>query len=252
MKKSKKTAYFSHDSNARNDEKIIAIRMRLGAEGYGIYFMILERLRDQGDYIGVVDYNIIAYDLRVSSEKVKSVIEDFGLFNFSEDKKSFFSVSFLERMKQKDLFSEYGKKGGGNPSFKKGEKNPYYDPDVLKDKGVDKGIDKPPLSFEINKESKVKESKVKESKVLAFYDEFKSSSDFEHVCMVNHFSKDSVSQSLETFLKHCEIEYPDYKQFVRHFKNWLVKNPPLKKVSYNPEHAGKIIGRDGKEIKEII
>ena len=45
----KKTSYFSHDSNARNDEKILAVRMKYGAEGYGIYFMILERLETLTD-----------------------------------------------------------------------------------------------------------------------------------------------------------------------------------------------------------
>ena len=102
----KKTNYFSHDSNARNDEKILAVRMRLGAEGYGIYFMIIERLRDSVDYMSVKDYNNIAFDLRVSAEKVKAVIEDFGLFTFTEDGKRFYSESFLQRMKIKDEKSE--------------------------------------------------------------------------------------------------------------------------------------------------
>jgi len=111
----KKTSYFSHDSNARNDEKILAVRMRHGAEGYGIYFMLLERLRDEADYTSVKDYNMIAFDLRVSAEKVKSVVEDFGLFAFTENSKRFYSESFLERMKLKDekakRRSEAGKKG---------------------------------------------------------------------------------------------------------------------------------------------
>ena len=33
--------YFSHDSNARNDEKVIRLRMKHGAAGYGVYFMLL-------------------------------------------------------------------------------------------------------------------------------------------------------------------------------------------------------------------
>ena len=101
----KKTSYFSHDSNARNDEKILAVRMRLGAEGYGIYFMLIERLRDESDYTSVKDYNMIAFDLRVSAEKVKSVVEDFGLFSFTDNGKRFFSESFMERMQFKDELS---------------------------------------------------------------------------------------------------------------------------------------------------
>ena len=98
----KQTNYFSHDSNARNDEKILAVRMKYGAEGYGIYFMILERLRDSDGYMSIKDYNMLAFDFRVSAEKVKSIVEDFGLFVFTEDRKHFYSESFLQRMKLKD------------------------------------------------------------------------------------------------------------------------------------------------------
>lgn len=30
------TPYFSHDSNARNSDKLLAVRIKHGAEGYGI------------------------------------------------------------------------------------------------------------------------------------------------------------------------------------------------------------------------
>jgi len=111
----KKTNYFSHDSNSRNDEKILALRMRLGAEGYGVYFMLLERLREESDYMSVKDYNMIAFDLRVDSKTIKSVVEDFGLFVFTENGKYFYSESFNKRMEIKDESkkkrSEAGKKG---------------------------------------------------------------------------------------------------------------------------------------------
>ena len=81
----KKTNYFSHDSNARNDDKILAVRMELGAEGYGIYFMLLERLREDSKYMSIRDYNMIAFDFRTSVDKIKSIVEDFGLFIFTED-----------------------------------------------------------------------------------------------------------------------------------------------------------------------
>ena len=79
----KSTNYFSHDSNARNDEKLVRLRMKQGAAGYGVYFMILERLREEADYMSAKDYNMIAFDLRVDAAIVKSVVEDFGLFTFT-------------------------------------------------------------------------------------------------------------------------------------------------------------------------
>ena len=98
--------YFSHDSNARNSDKIIPLRMKMGAEGYGIYFMLLERLREEPDYTSIKDYNMLAFDLRVDTAKLKAVVESFGLFSFTDDGERFYSEGFLERMKQKDVKSE--------------------------------------------------------------------------------------------------------------------------------------------------
>lgn len=98
--------YFTHDSNARNADNILHLRMKAGAEGYGIYFMILERLREEPDYTSVKDYNMLAFDFRVGSDKVKSVVEEFGLFHFTEDGERFYSESFLRRMQIKDEKSE--------------------------------------------------------------------------------------------------------------------------------------------------
>ena len=98
----RKTNYFPHDSNARNDEKLIRLRMRHGAAGYGVYFMLIERLREESDYTSVKDYNVIAFDFRVDAALVKSVVEDFGLFVLAENGKYFYSESLLNRMQEKD------------------------------------------------------------------------------------------------------------------------------------------------------
>lgn len=94
--------YFTHDSNARNDEKLLAVRMKLGWEGYGLYWAIIEKLRDSSDYMCVKDYNLIAFDLRVDAAKVKSIVEEFRLFAFTEDGECFYSESLLQRMKHLD------------------------------------------------------------------------------------------------------------------------------------------------------
>jgi hypothetical protein len=107
---SKDAYYFSHDSNARNDEKMLAVRMRFGAEGYGIYFMIIERLRESRNYLGVTDYNVIAFDLRVSTEKVKSIVEDFGLFEFTDNGR-FYSKRLSRSMNKMDLSKVNGIRG---------------------------------------------------------------------------------------------------------------------------------------------
>lgn len=94
--------YFSHDSNSRNDEKIVALRMKYGWDGYGLFWAIIERLRESCDYTSVCDYNLIAYDLRSDSAKIKSIINDFGLFTFTDDGKRFYS----KRLKQSMFLKE--------------------------------------------------------------------------------------------------------------------------------------------------
>lgn len=105
-KMAKEAYYFSHDSNARNDDKIIAMRMRHGMEGYGIYWTIIERLRECDNYTSVKDYNVISYEIRVSADKVKSIVEDYGLFTFTDDGKRFYSESLNRRMDIKEEKSE--------------------------------------------------------------------------------------------------------------------------------------------------
>ena len=96
-------SYFSHDSNARNSDKLMKVRMKLGAEGYGIFFMLIERLREEEGYKSTIDYDTLAFDLRVDAEKVKQVVENYDLFKFTEDGKYFYSDSFNERMEMMDV-----------------------------------------------------------------------------------------------------------------------------------------------------
>ena len=75
-----------------------------------MFWSIIERLRECSDYMSVCDYNLIAYDLRVDSAKVKSIICDFGLFAFTEDGKCFYSNSLMERMQIKEEKSNNARK----------------------------------------------------------------------------------------------------------------------------------------------
>jgi hypothetical protein len=115
MTEGKDAYYFSHDSNARNDLKIMKIRRTLGLEGYGIYFCLIEILRDQKDFCFQLDSLVdIAYSLGTSEEKIKTVVTAFDLFEVHEN--TFFSARLIRSMdKYKSLSQkriEAGKKGG--------------------------------------------------------------------------------------------------------------------------------------------
>lgn len=164
----KKQSYFSHDSNARNSEKLIRLRMRHKAAGYGVYFMILERLREEPNYMSVKDYNVIAFDLREDASLIKSVVEDFGLFVFTEDGKYFYSESFSRRMGIKDdekaKRSEAGKKGMARrwANAEKSAENPSENNTVIT--MLSENDNNSVTTVENSITSKVKKSKVKNNK----------------------------------------------------------------------------------------
>lgn len=95
---SKDAYYFPHDSNAKDDPKCVLLIEQLGMEGYGIYWMLIETLREQADYTYPVA-NIPALGRRynTTAEKVKTVVCNYGLFTVKDDK-IFFSDSLNRRM----------------------------------------------------------------------------------------------------------------------------------------------------------
>ena len=100
--------YFSHDCNARNDEKILAMRSVYGLEGYAMYFMIVEILREQNDYkLKITKYiwNTLAMQTNTDASKVQKFVDDcvneFQLFVIEDN--FLYSKSLIKRM---GLFKE--------------------------------------------------------------------------------------------------------------------------------------------------
>lgn len=107
--------YFTHDSNAKDDPKCVLLIEQLGLEGYGIYWILIEMLRDQPDYkYPLILLPAIARRYNTSTEKIKAVILNYGLF-FVEEEQFFLSKSLIERMlnydESKKVRSLAGKKG---------------------------------------------------------------------------------------------------------------------------------------------
>lgn len=99
MAKTKNTQpYFPHDANNRNKMRMLKLRKEHGAEGYGIYIMLMERLRSADGFKEELDYELLAYDLRCDQQTVESVINDFGIFEVIEDGKMFHSPELTDSM----------------------------------------------------------------------------------------------------------------------------------------------------------
>ena len=77
--------YFNHDSSARTDLRIIKLRAKLGYEGYGVFWALLELLFTEENKLCVNDYSEIAFGLQCDPKMLKQVIENFDLFTVEDD-----------------------------------------------------------------------------------------------------------------------------------------------------------------------
>jgi hypothetical protein len=79
---------FPHDCKARNNSKIVKIRIKYGYEGYGWYFAILELLRDTPSYTYENDTDTLKYCLGISSDNFDDFFDlcfEVGLLQDCED-----------------------------------------------------------------------------------------------------------------------------------------------------------------------
>ena len=92
-----KSKSFLHDTGSRDDIAIKKLIVKHGMTGYGIFWAITEMLY-LNDNVMPADYDSIAYDLRVDTGTVHSVINDFGLFELSETGETFGSPVVGEQL----------------------------------------------------------------------------------------------------------------------------------------------------------
>lgn len=108
--------WFKHDLNARNDPKLQLIWSKLGLEGIGLYWCIVEKLYESKGIIMRSHCDGIAFEMRVDSEKLKTVLNS---DLFEHDDKKFWSKRVLDRISSIERISEIqrnnaNKRWGGN------------------------------------------------------------------------------------------------------------------------------------------
>lgn len=94
----KESYYFSHDYNARTDEKIRLLIRKHGMKGYGIFWSIIEDLYNNANALHL-DCEGIAFELREDINVVESIITDFNLFQISDG--MFGSISVEKRLEER-------------------------------------------------------------------------------------------------------------------------------------------------------
>jgi len=105
--------YFQHDYNARNDDKILELRSQFGAEGYGVFWMIIETMAENDD--GGLKASLIG-GLSLGYGVAKGWLSEFitacvSIGLFYEKDGYYFSKRLLTHKEFRQYLSEKGKEG---------------------------------------------------------------------------------------------------------------------------------------------
>lgn len=90
--------YFPHDVETRHDSGIMQLIETEGASGYGFFWVLIEYLRMQDDYIGYVSaLQTLGRQIKVRLPRATRVLYDYGLFVIEGER--FYSPMLMEGMK---------------------------------------------------------------------------------------------------------------------------------------------------------
>ena len=105
---------FLHDANSRSDEKILELRSRGGWAAYGLFWAMVEMMREATAYkLSHSRIPAIALGLAVDRDALMLVIEDcISVGLFASDEKHFWAPSLLCRMEKYNAMVEKRKNAG--------------------------------------------------------------------------------------------------------------------------------------------
>ena len=109
----KNNFYFQHDSNARNDEKILELRCEFGNEAYAIYFMLLESMSETSNgYLNKEAIGGLSLGYNIAKDKLSAIIDKCIELNlFILEKNLFTSKRMQEHLEFRQKLQRAGKKG---------------------------------------------------------------------------------------------------------------------------------------------
>lgn len=107
--------YFPHPSNARVDGALLELRQSVGSLGYGIYWMVIELLRDADGYRIKDNPHVISFAINEPDEDaVRAVLYDYGLFEVGSDgmlASPWLMATMEQYDNKKERLREAGRKG---------------------------------------------------------------------------------------------------------------------------------------------
>lgn len=225
--------YFPHFSNARHDRKIKRLRLQLGVEGYGIYFMLLETLRDQHDLrYPIDDLDLLADEFGTSVQKVQAVVFNYSLFELEDDEK-FFSPRLLLYLEPYFKAKQQRIEAGKASALKRMSSSRSTAVQTIDETAVQQS--------KVN-ESKVKEKKEKESKelrknkFLLSVQEFDFLLDDQFDSFVEYWTESDKSENMR-------FEKEKFFDVKRRISTWMSRSYTKPSTTINqPKPVGKIQG----------
>jgi hypothetical protein len=224
----KETYYFSHDYTARTDAKIKKLLQKHGYLGYGLYWALIEDLYLNENCIEY-DIECIAFDLRTNEMIIESIINDFNLFELSNN--TFSSISVQKRMEKRNEKSERASLSASKRWNNANAMQTQCDSNALNESKVN--------------ESKLNEIKIKDNSLIEKKSKlisFEKSDIFDFNVFktkFNDWAPDKIQHYYESALAYSESKGVKYLNWASAIKNWDRKNPYSQTKNKNNYEQGK-------------
>jgi hypothetical protein len=224
----KETYYFSHDYTARTDAKIKKLLQKHGYLGYGLYWALIEDLYLNENCIEY-DIECIAFDLRTNEMIIESIINDFNLFELSNN--TFSSISVQKRMEKRNEKSERASLSASKRWNNANAMQTQCDSNALNESKVN--------------ESKLNEIKIKDNSLIEKKSKlisFEKSDIFDFNVFktkFNDWAPEKIKHYYESALAYSESKGVKYLNWASAIKNWDRKNPYSQTKNKNNYEQGK-------------
>lgn len=203
------TLYLKHDTDSRDDERIIRLIRIKGLAGYGMFWVINEFLFKHNGRMPVTSMADIAYSIRVEEAVIKDIIEGYGLYKIKNG--HFFSKRLLRDIEIIEAKSKRSK----DAVNKRWDK---YRQDAL-------------VLLENNDGNTKREEDTKQD-ISKYFSMAVSDKIWKDIIIQKHKAKISEANfehKLNEFilnLKATKENKNNYKEFCSHFSNWLGTKKP--------------------------
>lgn len=209
--------YFPHSANTRNEDKLVKLRLQLGVAGYGVYMMLLERLRMSENYQCSLDLEVLSWDFDCDEDLIRAVIFNFDLFEIICEGAKFQSIelcAYMEYMEEKKRTKAEAARAAANARWGN-EPSDSTDQKVVNNANIEKG----------RKSSEVEPKYTLDQEIELMK---KNSSWLSHVCSNSRMTTEHVLSYMDQFKEHCICHgegdgHKSLQKAMNHFFCWLIK-----------------------------